>query len=96
MGQYPPPVDTRADEEGHWHLVRPDFRRLLESNPRVGPRLRELTLRLLSEAPEARGTAAQAATELEAIAEKSPVRATRRFASALPLSYMPVQKKRTP
>jgi len=70
MGQYPPPVDTREDEEGYWHLVRPDFRRLLESNPRVGPRLRELILRLLSEAPEARGTAAQAAAELEAIAEE--------------------------
>ncbi|HLL06681.1 MAG TPA: protein kinase [Myxococcaceae bacterium] len=70
MGQYPPPVDTREDEEGYWHLIRPDFRPLLESNPRVGPRLRELILRLLSEAPEARGTAAQAATELEAIAEE--------------------------
>jgi len=70
MGQYPPPVDTREDEEGYWHLIRPDFRPLLESNPRVGPRLRELILRLLSEAPEARGTAAQAAKELEAIAEE--------------------------
>jgi serine/threonine protein kinase len=70
MGQYPPPVDTQEDEEGYWHLIRPDFRRLLESNPRVGPRLRELILRLLSEAPEARGTAAQAAQELEAIAEE--------------------------
>jgi len=70
MGQYPPPVDTQEDEEGYWHLIRPDFRPLLESNPRVGPRLRELILRLLSEAPEARGTAAQAATELEAIAEE--------------------------
>jgi serine/threonine protein kinase len=70
MGQYPPPVDTQEDEEGYWHLIRPDFRPLLESNPRVGPRLRELILRLLSEAPKARGTAAQAATELEAIAEE--------------------------
>jgi len=70
LGQYPPPVDTQEDEEGYWHLIRPNFRPLLESNPRVGPRLRELILRLLSEAPEARGTAAQAATELEAIAEE--------------------------
>ena len=70
MGQYPPPVDTREDEEGYWHLILPDFRRLLRSNPRVGPRLRELILRLLAEAPEARGTAAQAAKELEAIAEE--------------------------
>jgi serine/threonine protein kinase len=70
MGQYPPPVDTQEDEEGYWHLVRSDFRPLLESNPRLGPRLRELILRLLSEAPEARGTAAQAAKELEAIAEE--------------------------
>jgi len=70
MGQYPPPVDTHEDEEGYWHLIRPDFRPLLRSNPRVGRRLRELILRLLSEAPEARGTAAQAAKELEAIAEE--------------------------
>jgi len=70
MGQYPPPVDTQEDEEGHWHLIRPDFRPLLESNPRVGPRLRELILRLLSEAPEARGTVTQAAQELESLAEE--------------------------
>ena len=70
MGQYPPPMDTREDEEGYWHLIRPDPRPPLESNPRVGPRLREVILRLLSEAPEARGTAAQAATELEALAEE--------------------------
>jgi len=70
MGQHPPPIDTQEDEEGRWHLIRPDPRPLLESNPRVGPRLREVILRLLSEAPEARGTTAQAATELEAIAQQ--------------------------
>ena len=70
MGKHPPPVDTQEDEEGHWHLIRPALRPLLRSNPRVGPRLRELILRLLSEAPEERGTAAQAAKELEALAEE--------------------------
>ncbi|HLL04578.1 MAG TPA: serine/threonine-protein kinase [Myxococcaceae bacterium] len=75
LGQYPPPLDAQEDEEGYWHILSPDFRRLLESHPRVPPRLRALLLRLLSEAPEARGTAAQAATELEAIAEERVRRA---------------------
>jgi len=71
MGQYPPPMDTQEDEDGAWHLIRPDPRPSLESNPRVAPRLREVILRLLSEDPEARGTAAQAAEALEAAAKES-------------------------
>jgi serine/threonine protein kinase len=70
MGQYPPPLDTLEDEEGAWHVISPDLRSLLASSPRVGPRLREVILRLLSEVPEARGTTTQAAETLEAVANE--------------------------
>jgi serine/threonine protein kinase len=70
MGQYPPPLDARRDEAGSWHVSVPDPRPLLERNPRVSPGLREVILRLLSEAPEARGTATQVAQEFEAMAEE--------------------------
>ncbi len=70
MGQYPPPMDARQDEAGSWHVSVPDPRPPLERNPRVAPGLREVILRLLSEAPEARGTAAQVAQELEAMADE--------------------------
>jgi serine/threonine protein kinase len=66
MGQYPPPMDVQQDEAGHWHVASPDPRPLLESNPWVQPPLREWILRLLSDFPEARGTAAQVAEALEA------------------------------
>jgi serine/threonine protein kinase len=66
MGQYPPPMDVQQDEEGCWHVASPDPRPLMENNPRVEPRLREWILRLLSDSPEARGTAAQVAEALEA------------------------------
>jgi serine/threonine protein kinase len=66
MGQYPPRIDARQDEQGLWRATGPDVRPLLESNPRVEPLLREVIVRLLSEAPEARGTAAQVAEALEA------------------------------
>jgi serine/threonine protein kinase len=70
MGQYPPPLDAVEDEEGAWHVISPDLRSLLAGNPRVPPRLWEVILRLLSEAPEARGTVAQAAEALEAVANE--------------------------
>ncbi|HZI04928.1 MAG TPA: protein kinase, partial [Archangium sp.] len=70
MGQYPPPLDALEDEEGVWHVISPDLRSLLASNPRVGPGLREVIPRLFSEVPEARGTAAQAAETLEAVANE--------------------------
>jgi serine/threonine protein kinase len=70
MGQYPPPLDAVEDEEGAWHVISPDLRSLLADNPRVPPRLREVILRLLSEVPEARGTVAQAAEALEAVANE--------------------------
>jgi serine/threonine protein kinase len=71
MGEYLPPMRARQDEAGSWHVSLPDPRPPLERNPRVEPRLRELIVRLLSEAPEARGTAAQAAEVLEAIASEN-------------------------
>jgi hypothetical protein len=70
MGQYPPPLDARQDEQGSWHILCPDLRPLLERNPRVEPGLREVILRLLSEAPEARGTAAQVTQALEALSNE--------------------------
>jgi serine/threonine protein kinase len=73
MGDYPPPMRARQDEAGTWHVTSPDPRPLLESNPRVEPLLREWILRLLSQTPEARGTATQAAEALEAeVAERVP------------------------
>jgi serine/threonine protein kinase len=68
MGQYPAPIDARQDEQGTWQARSPDIRPLLESNPRVGPALREVIVQLLSDAPEQRGTAAQVAQALEAAA----------------------------
>ena len=70
MGQYPPELQPDQDEKGSWQVTSPDLRPLLESNPRVAPSLRQMILRLLSEAPEARGTAAQAAQALEAAADE--------------------------
>jgi serine/threonine protein kinase len=77
MGQYPPPWEARKDAQGTWRMTNPDVRPLLESNPRVEPVLREVIARLLSEAPEARGTARQVAEALEAAAggEERPERA---------------------
>jgi serine/threonine protein kinase len=70
MGEYPPELDAREEEEGAWRIISPELRPLLERNTQVEPGLREVILRLLSEAPEARGTAAQVAQALEAVAEQ--------------------------
>jgi serine/threonine protein kinase len=76
MGQYPERIDARQDEQGRWQARSPDVRPQLESNARVESALREVIVRLLSEAPEKRGTAAQVAEELEAAAggEERPER----------------------
>jgi serine/threonine protein kinase len=66
MGQYPARIDARQDEQGAWNATSPDPRPMLESNPQVEPALREVIVRLLSSAPEARGTATQVAEALEA------------------------------
>jgi hypothetical protein len=42
MGQYPACIDARQDEHGIWQATCPDFRPLLESNPRLEPPLREM------------------------------------------------------
>jgi serine/threonine protein kinase len=70
MGQYPPPMDAQEDEQGGWRVTSPDPRPLLEQNPQVRPLLREWILRLLSDEPSARGSAAQLAEALEAEAEE--------------------------
>ncbi|HLL02657.1 MAG TPA: serine/threonine-protein kinase [Myxococcaceae bacterium] len=72
MGQHPPALDVQEDEQERWHVTMPDPRPLLEGNPRVQPVLREWILRLLSEAPEQRGSMAQLAEALEAEALKRP------------------------
>jgi serine/threonine protein kinase len=71
MGQYPPELDVREDEEGNWQVKSPDPRPLLEKNPRLPPVLREWIIRLLSDAAEERGTAGQVAQALEAAAEEN-------------------------
>ena len=70
MGEYPPSLDIREDEQGGWHVSSPDPRPLLEQAPRVQPLLREWILRLLSDVPETRGTAAELAEALEAEARE--------------------------
>ncbi|MDY7230254.1 serine/threonine protein kinase [Hyalangium rubrum] len=70
-GQYPPSMKLYQDEVESWHLGCPDPRPLLRLNPRVDPRLRELILRVLSESPEARGTAAELAQALEVAGERA-------------------------
>jgi hypothetical protein len=66
MGEYPPPMAAQEDGEGGWRVWSPDPRPLLERNPRVQPMLRERILRLLSDVPEERGSAAELAEALEA------------------------------
>jgi predicted Ser/Thr protein kinase len=72
VGQYPARIETRQDEQGRWQAKSPDVRQQLESNPRVEPALREVIVRLLSEAPEERGTAAQVAVALESPESAKP------------------------
>jgi serine/threonine protein kinase len=68
MGQYPARMDERSDEQGCRQVASADLRPLLESHCQVEPVLREVIVRLLSDAPEARGTARQVAEALEVVA----------------------------
>ena len=71
MGQYPGRMEARGDEQGCWQVPSLDLRPLLESHGQVEPLLRQVLVRLLSEAPEARGTAGQVAEALEAVGGKT-------------------------
>ncbi|HEX8700649.1 MAG TPA: hypothetical protein VF815_17495, partial [Myxococcaceae bacterium] len=70
MGRYPPELQPQQNDEGHWRVACPDLRPLLELNPQVQPLLRDWILRLLSEVPEQRGSAAELAEALEAGAQQ--------------------------
>jgi serine/threonine protein kinase len=70
MGEYPPPMEAQEDGQGGWRVWSPDPRPLLERNPRVRPMLREWILRLLSDVPKERGSAAELAEALEAEVEE--------------------------
>ncbi|HLL03969.1 MAG TPA: hypothetical protein VK539_25515 [Myxococcaceae bacterium] len=69
MGQYPGRMEARGDEQGHWQVPSLELRPLLEDHSQVEPGLRQVLVRLLSEAPEDRGTAGQVA---EARSRSSP------------------------
>jgi serine/threonine protein kinase len=88
MGHYPPELQPHQDEAGCWHVTSPDPRPLLENNPRVEPLLREWIVRLLSDEPAARGTAAELAKALEA--------ATKEKASALRPELQPATESVAP
>ena len=90
MGQYPAGMEVRQEEPGTWRVTSPDVGPLLESNPRVEPGLREVIVRLLSQAPEARGTAAQVAVALEALAggEESPERTRPQVRARVPRPWL--------
>ncbi len=77
MGQYPGRMEARGEEQGCWQVPSLDLRPLLESPSQVEPQLRQVLVRLLSEAPEARGTARQAAEALEAVAGEAGERLER-------------------
>jgi hypothetical protein len=80
-GGYPPQPVPQRDEEGRWRMVPLYLPPPHELNPRVEPPLGTLILRMLSLAPEERGTAGELADALEAAAvgaelevEPAPVR----------------------
>ena len=93
MGEYPPQIDAQQDDEGAWRVWSPDPRPLLESNFRVEPVLREWILRLLSDDPAVRGTAAELAQAMEAVAqapEPRPEPVAARPAGEVPVPDAPV------
>jgi serine/threonine protein kinase len=64
-GQYPPSTQPGREEAHAWEPEGPGPRPPQALNPRVEPRLSALILRMLSAAPEARGTAGELAEALE-------------------------------
>jgi serine/threonine protein kinase len=91
MGQYPPVLQRHRDDAGQWRVECPDFRPLLDNAPRVQPLLREWILRLLSQVPEERGSAALLAQALEAeVAEhREAPQPAQALVSELPLTAIP-------
>ena len=69
-GQYPPSVELRQDLEGTWYVVEAPLPTPRELNPQVAPPLSAWIVRMLSVAPEARGTAGELAQALEAAEEE--------------------------
>jgi serine/threonine protein kinase len=67
-GEYPPSAEPLQDASGTWYMEAPRLRAPAELNPQVDPQLSALTLRMLSLAPEARGSARELAEALEAAA----------------------------
>jgi len=70
-GQYPPGPEFHEDAQGTWHMREAPFPVPRELNPRLAPPLSALIVRMLSMAPEARGSAAELAQALEAAAEEA-------------------------
>jgi hypothetical protein len=70
-GEYPPSAEPLEDEAGNWHMEPPRLRAPRALNPRVDPLLSALTLRMLSLAPEERGSARELAEALEAAAQRA-------------------------
>jgi serine/threonine protein kinase len=85
-GRYPQTRGPSPDEAGkvRWEDVVPLAPH--ELNPRVGPRLSALCLRMLAVQPEARGSAAQLAEELEQVAQDSGASSSQRLFIPEPLS----------
>jgi serine/threonine protein kinase len=71
-GEYPPSTEPGQEEARVWEPGGPGPKAPRELNPRVDPRLSDLILRMLSVAPEARGTARKLAEDLEAAVEGTP------------------------
>jgi eukaryotic-like serine/threonine-protein kinase len=67
-GGYPPSPVPQRDEEGRWRMVPLYLPPPHALNPQVEPPLSTLILRMLSLAPEERGTAGELAEALDAIA----------------------------
>ena len=65
-GGYPPPPVPQRDEEGRWRMMPLYLPPPHELNRRVEPQLSMLILRMLSLAPEERGSAGELAEALEA------------------------------
>ncbi|WP_224368603.1 serine/threonine-protein kinase [Hyalangium versicolor] len=69
--EYPPSLEPRDDDEGRWYVPVFSPRPPRERNARVDSRLSAIILRMLSENPEARGSARELAEALEQLAEQA-------------------------